>query len=151
MCQSYGFSSRHGWMWELDHKEGWALKNWCFWTMVLEKILESPLDCEEIKPVNPKGYQSWVFIGRTDAEAPVLWPPDQKNWLIGKDPDAGERLLLNHDTGILGPEGKEFNPGQESRLDRSELFCNKLLLKYKGDRESFWHRHQKGTERVPPC
>ena len=84
MCQSYGFSSSHGWMWELDHKEGWALKNWCFWTMVLEKILESPLDCEEIKPVNPKGYQSWVFIGRTDAEAPILWPPDGKNYSLEK-------------------------------------------------------------------
>ena len=76
---------------ELDHKEGWAPKNWCFWTVVLEKTLESPLDCKEIKPVNPKGDQSWVFIGRTEAEAetPILWPPDAKNWLIGKDPDAG--------------------------------------------------------------
>ena len=73
-------------MWELDHKEIWALKNWCFWTVVLEKIQESPLDCKEIKPVNPKGKQSWIFIGRTDgeAEAPILWPPDVKNWLIGK-------------------------------------------------------------------
>ena len=77
---------------ELDYKEGWALKNWCFWTVVLEKILESPLDCKEIKPVNPKGNQSWVFTGRTNAksEAPVLWPPDVKNWLTGKDPDAGK-------------------------------------------------------------
>ena len=87
--QSYGFSSGHVWMWELDHKESWALKNWCFWTVVLEKTLESPLDCKEIKPVHPKGNQSWIFIGRTDAEAeaPILWPPDAKNWLIGKDPD----------------------------------------------------------------
>ena len=85
------FSSSHVWMWELDHKESWALKNWWFWTVVLEKILESPLDCKEIKPVNPKVNQSWIFIGRTDAEAesPILWPPDAKNWLIGKDPDAG--------------------------------------------------------------
>ena len=77
-------------MWELDYKESWALKNWCFWTVVLEKTLESPLDCKEVKPVNPKGNQSWIFIGRIDAEAetPVLWPPDVKNWLIGKDPDA---------------------------------------------------------------
>ena len=77
-------------MWELDHKESWSLKNWCFWTVVLEKTLESPLDCKEIKPANPKGNQSWIFIGRTDAEveAPILWPPDVKNWLIGKDPDA---------------------------------------------------------------
>ena len=74
----------------LDHKEGWALKNWCFWAAVLEKTLESPLDCKEIQPVHPKGNQSWLFIGRTDAEAetPVLWPPDVKNWLTGKDPDA---------------------------------------------------------------
>ena len=90
--QSYGFSSSHVWMWKLYHKEGWALKNWCFWTVVLEKTLENPLDCKEIKPVNPKGNQSWLFIGRTDAEAeaPILWPPDVKNWLIGKDPDAGQ-------------------------------------------------------------
>ena len=90
--QSYGFSSNHVWMWELDYKERWALKNWCFWTVVLEKILESPLDCKEIQPVHPKGDQSWVFIGRTDAEAetPVPWPPDAKSWLTGKDPDAGK-------------------------------------------------------------
>ena len=90
--QSYGFSSSHVWMWELDHKEGWAPKNWCFWTVVLEKRLESPLDCKEIKPVHPKGNQSWIFTERTDAEAeaPILWPPDAKNWLIGKDPDAGK-------------------------------------------------------------
>ena len=78
-------------MWELDYKESWTLKNWCFWTMVLEKTLESPLDCKEIQPVHPKGDQSWVFIGRTHAEAetPILWPPHAKSWLIGKDPDAG--------------------------------------------------------------
>ena len=77
---------------ELDHKEGWALKNWCFQTMALEKTLESPLDCKTIKPVHPKGNQSWIFIGRTvaEAEAPILWPPEVKNWLIGKDPDAGQ-------------------------------------------------------------
>ena len=77
-------------MWELDHKEDWAPKNWCFQIVVLEKTLESPLDCKEIKPVNPKGNQSWIFIGRTDAEAPILWPLDEKSWLIGKDPDAGK-------------------------------------------------------------
>ena len=90
--QSYGFSSSHVGMWELDHKESWALKNLCFWTVVLEKTLESLLDCKEIQPVNPKGDQSWVFIGRTDVEAetPILWPPDAKTWLIGKDPDAGK-------------------------------------------------------------
>ena len=82
----------HVWMWELDYKESWAPKNWCFWTVVLEKTLESPLDCKEIKPVHPKGDQSWVFIGRTDAEAetPILWPPDAKSWLIWKDPDVGK-------------------------------------------------------------
>ena len=90
--QSYGFSSSHVWMWELDYKENWVLKNWCFWTMVLEKTLESPLDCKEIQPVHPKGNQSWTFIGRTDAEAetPMLWPPNAKNWLLRKDPYAGK-------------------------------------------------------------
>ena len=90
--QGYGFSSSHVWMLELDYKESWALKNWCFWTVVLEKTLESLLDCKEIQPVHPKGDQSWVFIGRTDAEAetPTLWPPDAESWLIGKDPDAGK-------------------------------------------------------------
>ena len=89
--QGYGFSSDHVWMWELDYKESWVQKNWCFWTVVLEKTLESPLDCK-IKSVHPKGDQSWVFIGRTDVEAeiPVLWPPDVKSWLICKDPDAGK-------------------------------------------------------------
>ena len=79
-------------MWELDYKESWASKNWCFWTVVLEKTLESPLNCEEIQPVHPKGDQCWVYIGRTDAEAetPKLWPPDAKSWLIGKDPDSGK-------------------------------------------------------------
>ena len=88
----YLFSSSHVWMWELDHKESWAPKNWCFWTMVLEKTLESPLDCKKIQPVYPKGDQSWVCIGWTDAEAetPIVWPPDAKTWLIGKDPDAGK-------------------------------------------------------------
>ena len=79
-------------MWELDHKESWVLKNWCFWTAVLEKVIQSPLDCKEIQPVDPKGNQSWIFIGRTDAEdeAPKLCPPDSKSWLIGKDSDVGE-------------------------------------------------------------
>ena len=88
--QSYGFSSSHVWMWELDYKESWAPKNWCLWTVVLEKIHESPLGCKEIQPVHPKGDQSWMFIGSIDAETPVLWPPDGKNWLIGKHPDAGK-------------------------------------------------------------
>ena len=95
-CVYMGYSicdntSGHIWMWELDCEESWAPKNWCFWTVLLEKTLESPLDCKEIQPVHPEGDQSWVFIGRTDAEAetPVLWPPHAKSWLIGKDPDAG--------------------------------------------------------------
>ena len=88
--QGYGFSSGRVWMWELNCEEGWVPKNWCFWTVVLEKTLESPFDSKEIQPVHPKGNQSWMFIGRTDAEAPILWSPDVKNWLIGKDPDAGK-------------------------------------------------------------
>ena len=89
--QSYGISSSHIWMWELDYKESWAPKNWCFWTVVLEKTLESPLDCK-IQPVHPIGDKSWVFIGRTDVEAetPILRPPDAKSWLLWKDPDAGK-------------------------------------------------------------
>ena len=89
--QSYGFSSSHVWMWELDYRESWAPKNWCFWTVVLEKTLESPLNCMEIQPVYPKGNQSWIFVGRTGAvaETPILWPSGAKNRLIGKDPDAG--------------------------------------------------------------
>ena len=90
--QSYSFSSSHVWMWELDHKESWALKNWCFWTVVLEKTVECPLDCKEIKPVLFLRKSSWIFIGRTDAEAetPILLPPDVKSWLIWKDPVAGK-------------------------------------------------------------
>ena len=89
--QSYSFSISHVWIWELDHKEGWVSKNWCFWTVVLEKTLESHLDCK-IKPVNPKGNQSWIFIGRTyaEAEALILWPPDVKSWFIRKDPALGK-------------------------------------------------------------
>ena len=90
--EDYGFSCGHVWMWELDHKEGWAPNNWCFWTVVLEKTLESLLDCKEISPVNLKGNQSWIFIGRTDAEAeaPLLWPPNAKCWFIWKAPNAGK-------------------------------------------------------------
>ena len=87
---SYSFSSSHVQMWELEHKEGWVPKKWCFWTVVLEKSHENPLDYKGIKPVNPKGNQSWIFTGRTDAEAPILWLPDAKSWLIRKDPDAGK-------------------------------------------------------------
>ena len=92
--QGYGFSSGHVWMWELDYEESWAPKNWCFWTVVLEKTLENPLDCKEIQLVHPKGGQSWVFTERTDTEAetPILWSPHAKSWLIGKDPDTGRDL-----------------------------------------------------------
>ena len=112
------FFSSHVWIWELDHKESWAPKNWCFWTVVLEKTLESPLDCKEIQPVHPKGDQSWVFIGRTDAETetPILWPPDAKNWLTGKNPDAGkdwrqEEKGMTEDEMVVGHhrvDGHEF-------------------------------------------
>ena len=93
LAHTHGFSSSHvqTW-WELDHKDSRRPKNWCFWIVVLETTLESPLDCKEIQPVHPKGNQSWIFIGRTgvEAKAPILWPPDAKSWLIGKDPDAGK-------------------------------------------------------------
>ena len=90
--QGYGFSSSNVWMWKLDYKESWMLKNWCFWTVVLEQTLERPLDCKEIQPVHCKENQSWIFIGRTNSEAetPILWPLDEKNWPIWKDPDAGK-------------------------------------------------------------
>ena len=102
--QGYGFSSSHVWMWELDYKESWAPKNWCFWTAVLEKTLENPLDCKEIQPVHPKGNQSWIFIGRTDVEAetPILRPHDGKNWLIWKDADAGKDWWQEDDGGWDG-------------------------------------------------
>ena len=111
--QSYGFSSSHVQTWELDHKEGWVLKNWCFWNMVLEKTLESPLDCKEIQPVHSKGDQSWVFIGKTDAEAetPVLWPPDVRCWLIWKD-WCWERLKVGGEGDDRGWEGWMASPTQ---------------------------------------
>ena len=104
--QGYCFSSGHVWMWKLDCEESWVLKNWCFWTALLEKTLESPLDCKEIQPAHPKGDQSWVFIGRTDAEAetPILWPPREKSWLIGKDPDDG-RDWRQEEKGLTGWDG----------------------------------------------
>ena len=117
--QSYGFSSSHIWIWELDHKEGWAPKNGCFWIVVLEKTLESPSDSKEIKPVNPKGNQSWILIGRNDTEVPILCPPDAKSWLIRKDPDAGKDWMQD-EKGIAEDEmvgwhhrlnGHEFEQG----------------------------------------
>ena len=120
------------WMWELDHKEGWVLKNWCFWTVVLEKILESPLDYNEIKPVNPKGNQFWIFIGRTDAEAkaPVLWLRDSKSWLISKDPDA-EKDWRQEEKGTTEDEMVEW-PHDSMDMSLSEL------LEMVKDRE-VWH------------
>ena len=130
-------------MWELDYKESWVLKNWCFWTVVLEKSLESPLDCKGIQPVHPKGNQSWIFIGRTDAKAetPILWPPDAKNWLIWKDPDAG-KYWRQEDKGMTEDEmvgwhhwlnGHEFeqtlgdSKGQESLACFSPWGCKSWI------------------------
>ena len=120
-------------MWELDYKESWVLKNWCFWTVALEKTLESPLDCKEIKPINPKGYQSWIFIGRTDAEAetPVLWSPDAKNWLTGKDPVAGKDWRQEEkgtpDDEMVGwhhwLDGHEFEQAPEVDDGQGSLVC----------------------------
>ena len=130
--QSYGFSSSHVWLWELDYKESWVLKNWCFWTVVLEKTLESSLDCKEIQPVHPKGNHSWIFIRRTDAEAetPILWPPDVKSWFIWKDPDVGNDWR-QEEKGTAEDEmvgchhrlnGREFSKLRELVTDR-EAWC----------------------------
>ena len=116
-------------MWELDCEERWVLKNWCFWTVVLEKTLESPLDYKEIQPVHPKGNQSWIFVGRTDAEVetPILWPPDAKNWLLGKDPDAGkdwrqEEKGMTEDEmdGIIGSMDMSLCKVQELVMDKED-------------------------------
>ena len=130
--QSYGFSSSQVQMWELGHKEGWAPKNWCFRTVVLEKTLESPLDCRKIKPINPKGNQPWIFIGRTDAEAeaPILWPPDVKSWLTGRDPDAGKdwgrrrrgRQRMRWLDGITDSMEFEQTLGESGRTEESRLW-----------------------------
>ena len=116
--QSYGFSSSHVRMWELNYKEIWALKNWCFCIVVLEKTLESSLDCKEIQSVHPKANQSWIFIGRTDAKAetPILWPPDVKNWLLGKDPDVGKNWR-QEEKGMIEDE----MVGWHRRLDGHEF------------------------------
>ena len=129
--ESYGFSSSHVWMWEVDHKKSWTLKNWCFQTVVLEKTLESPLDSKEIKAVkNPKGNQAWMFIGRTDAEAPILWPPDAKSRFTGKDPDAGKDWR-QEDKGMTEDE----MIGWHHRLNGHEF---ELTLGDVKDRED-WH------------
>ena len=132
VVKSYVFSSSHVQMWELDHKEGWVLKNWCFWTVVLEETLESPLNCNEIKSVNPKGNQFWIFIGRTDAEAkaPVLWLRDSKSRLISKDPDA-EKDWRQEEKGTTEDEMVEW-PHDSMDMSLSEL------LEMVKDRE-VWH------------
>ena len=129
--QSYGFSSSLVWMWELDHKEGWEPKNWCFWTVVPENTLENPLASKEIKSVSPKGNQPWMFIGRTGAEAPVLWPPDVKSQLIGKDPDVGKDWR-QEENGMTEDEmvgwhhwfnGHEFEQTLEDSEGQGSLVC----------------------------
>ena len=131
--QGYGFSCGHVWMWELDCEESWAPKSWCFWTVVLEKTLESPLGCREIQPVNPKGNQSWIFIGRMDAEGetPILWPFDAKNWLIRKDPDAGkdwrqEKKGMTENEMVAWHHwvnGHEFEQTPEDGEEQTRLAC----------------------------
>ena len=129
--QSYGLSWSHVQMWELDHKEGWLLKDWCFWTVVLEKTLESPLDCKQIEPVHPKGNQSWIFIGRTDGKAPTLCLPDVKSWLTGKDPVAGKEWRWE-EKGTTEDEmvgwhhwlnGHEFEQAPEDGEGQGSLAC----------------------------
>ena len=116
--QRYGFSSSHVWMWELDYKESWAPKNWCFWTVVLKKTLKSPLDSKGIQPIHPKGNQFWIFIGRTDVEieTPIFWSPDAKNWHTGKDPDAGERLKVGGERDDRGWDGWMASPTRWTRV-----------------------------------
>ena len=150
--QGYGFSSSHVWMWELGYKESWAPKNWWFWTLVLEKTLESPLDCKEIKPVNPKGNQSWIFIGRADVEAetPIVWPPDAKSWLIWKDPDAGKDWRWE-DKGTTkdemvgwhhGLDGHEFEKAPRFTDGQGSLACCSLW----GHKESDTRKQLNWTE-----
>ena len=159
--QGYGFSSSHVWMWELDYKESWAPKNWCFWPVVLEETLESPLDSKEIKPVNPKGNKPWILIGRTDAEAeaPILWPPDAKSQLTGKDPNAGKDWR-QEEKGITEDEkvgchhqlnGHEFEQtlgdgeGQGSLVCCSLWGCKELDMTEQLNNDSRWVSSQQAS------
>ena len=134
--QGYGFSCGHVWMWELDYKENWALKNWRFWTVVLEKTLDSPLDSKEIKPVNAQGNQSWIFTGRTDAEAeaPILWPPNAKSWLTGKDPDVG----------------KDWGQGEKGMTEDKMVGWHDWLSGHKSDQTLGDSREQRSLARCSP-
>ena len=141
--QSYDFSSSYVWMWELDYKKDWVLKNWCFWNVVLEKTLESPLDCKEIQPVHPKGNQSWIFIGKTDAraEAPILWPPDMKNWFLGKDPNTG-RDWRQEEKGMTEDEMVGWHHqlyGHESASSRSWWWTGKPGVLQSMGSQGIWH------------
>ena len=149
--QSFGFSNSHVWMWELHNKESWEWKNWCFWTLVLEKTLESPLDSKEIQPVNPKGNQSWIFIGRTDAEAetPILWPPDAKNW-HWKRPWCWERLKVGEEGDDRGRDGWMAPPTWWTWIEQAPGVCDRQgsLVCYSpwGGKESYTTERLNWTE-----
>ena len=138
-------------MWELDHKQGWTPKNWCFWTVMLEKTLESTLGCKEIKPINPKGNQPWIFIGRTDAEAPILWPPDGKSQLIGKDPDAEQDWGQMTEDEMVGwhhrLNGHEFKQAPGDSEGQGSLACCSPWGRKESDKTE-WLKNKQQRERV---